>query len=594
MSAGNDNYEFMKTNIPQGINEYSPYIDKQYNGFINDLNSAVYTNTSLSLVQFDLGQIYNSQKYTNTEDLFLVIPITMAAAFSTGSTAVAPVAGNSALLSMKNNFVNLIHQADLQINGKTIESTQPYINIAKNFQMLSEMSVGDLATTGYTLGFSDVLDNPRSVMWNSNLTTLSGNGFTNNRPFNPYSTLTSTQGAGNRVQTSLQPQQNKGTINDSIGFKVSRYADTTAGGQFNSIYGGNSSNIMTYTQLTNEFRPTYQVLSTNYMVWYDYAVIRLSTVFESLANIGLIKKFDCTLRLWINTGTLNVTVSGPNTTTPGYSLTAANNSFTNTVPFTVNYLNDTSANGGIPATTTNIVAGLYINKPPSTTYAGINLSTAGASHPMPACRIYFSQIQLNPEKSLKYIETNRNKRVCYRTILANQYNNIGAGNSFNQLVNSGIVHPTAILIVPYISSQLTGAFSDYAWKSPFDTCPATGHPISLINLQVSVGGVNQLQSTLNYNYENFIEQVSLAEQLTSSDFGVTVGLFNQQFWEMSKMYFVNIERAANADKITPRNVNISFANNTNVAIDVLTFIWYSDQITIDIESGLVTKVAENA
>ena len=92
---------------------------------------------------------------------------------------------------------------------------------------------------------------------------------------------------------------------------------------------------MTYTQLTNEFRPTYQVLgSTNqYMVWYDYAVIKLSTVFESLGNIGLIKKFDCTLRLWINTGTLNVTVSGPNTTTPGYSLTAANNSFTNTVPF---------------------------------------------------------------------------------------------------------------------------------------------------------------------------------------------------------------------------------------------------------------------
>ena len=69
---------------------------------------------------------------------------------------------------------------------------------------------------------------------------------------------------------------------------------------------------------------------------------------------------------------------------------------------------------------------------------------------MPACRIYFSQIQLNPEKSLKYIETNRNKRVVYRTILTNQYNNIGAGNSFNQLVNSGIVHPTGILIVPFI------------------------------------------------------------------------------------------------------------------------------------------------
>ena len=207
---------------------------------------------------------------------------------------------------------------------------------------------------------------------------------------------------------------------------------------------------------------------------------------------------------------------------------------------------------------------------------------------MPACRIYFSQIQLNPEKSLKYIETNRNKRVCYRTILANQYNNIGAGNSFNQLVNSGIVHPTAILIVPFISNAATG-FGDYQWKSPFDTCPFTSSPCSLINLQVSVGGVNQLQSTLNYNYEHFIEQVSLAEQLTSSDFGVTCGLFNQQFWEMNKMYFVNIERANDADKINPRNLNISFLNNSLVPIDVLTFIWYSDEIKIDLEAGLVSK-----
>jgi len=57
-----DNYEFEKSSRPQDIDDYSPYTDKQYNGFINDLNSGVYTNTSLSLVQFDLGQIYNSQK----------------------------------------------------------------------------------------------------------------------------------------------------------------------------------------------------------------------------------------------------------------------------------------------------------------------------------------------------------------------------------------------------------------------------------------------------------------------------------------------------------------------------------------------------
>ena len=103
-----DNYDFEKSSRPQDIDDYSPYTDKQYNGFINDLNGGVYTNTSLSLVQFDLGQIYNSQKFTNTNDLFMVVPVTMVAAFynTTGSTLVAPVNGNSQLLSTKTNFIH--------------------------------------------------------------------------------------------------------------------------------------------------------------------------------------------------------------------------------------------------------------------------------------------------------------------------------------------------------------------------------------------------------------------------------------------------------------------------------------------------------
>ncbi len=41
----------------------------------------------------------------------------------TDGTVITPLAGTSNLCSIKTNFVNLIHQADLQVNGKTIEST---------------------------------------------------------------------------------------------------------------------------------------------------------------------------------------------------------------------------------------------------------------------------------------------------------------------------------------------------------------------------------------------------------------------------------------------------------------------------------------
>jgi hypothetical protein len=90
------------------------------------------------------------------------------------------------------------------------------------------------------------------------------------------------------------------------------------------------------------------------------------------------------------------------------------------------------------------------------------------------------------------------------------------------------------------------------------------------------------------NYENFLEQVNLAEQLTSSDFGVSTGLIHQGCWEASKWYFVNVERGNIADKLQPRNINV-LMNNSNVAIDLLVFILYSDQMVIDGETGILTK-----
>ncbi len=58
---------------------------------------------------------------------------------------------------------------------------------------------------------------------------------------------------------------------------------------------------------------------------------------------------------------------------------------------------------------------------------------------------------------------------------------------------------------------------------------------------------------------------------------------------MSKWHFVNVERGNIADKLQPRIINVSFNNNSNVPIDVIIFTFYSDQLTIDVETGIVTK-----
>ena len=137
-----------------------------------------------------------------------------------------------------------------------------------------------------------------------------------------------------------------------------------------------------------------------------------------------------------------------------------------------------------------------------------------------------------------------------------------------------------------VSSTASYSFGDFSCKSPFDTFPGDGHPLSLIKLQVTIGGKDILQSVLNYNYENFIEQIQSCEQLTSADFGVNTGLFDQAWWNNNRFYFVNVERSIISDKLETRNLNISFTNNNFVPIDILVFTFKSISTVIDVLTGV--------
>jgi hypothetical protein len=69
----------------------------------------------------------------------------------------------------------------------------------------------------------------------------------------------------------------------------------------------------------------------------------------------------------VNTGTVSVTVANAGVdASQNYTSTPENNSFSNTCPLMVNWILG-GGSYGVPTGTTNIVAGLYINKPDSHT-----------------------------------------------------------------------------------------------------------------------------------------------------------------------------------------------------------------------------------
>ena len=617
-----DNYEFSKSSAPQTLSDYSSYSDKNWN-YINDINSGVYNTSGQTLLQFDMTSIYNSNGFSDVSDLYLAIPTVMVATCSAGS-AILPIASTTAgysLCALKSNYQNLIHQMEVVANGKTVQDMQPFTNVIKNFKLLSELSATDLKSSAASLGLSDVLDNEKSVKFSTANLLNSGSsvsglvaalapaaypgvGLCNNLPF-AFSDV---------AQGPVVASQNLNQNNQAILNRVNRIIDTSANSAYQNIYGAGIAGsatvapqpaIMSATNIINEFKPYYTVTATGIMTWYDVALIPLKYLCDCIDKMGLVKKMDLVMRIYLNTGAVQVQVQNPGLATVAYGTFSSN--FGSTCPLTVNYLPAAVAAGGIPTTTTLITAGLYVAKLPTSFGPTTAIALAGpSSHPMTACRCYYSTVQLEPSKALAYVESNTNKQIIYENFLYNQYSAIGVGSSFSQLVQSGIKNPIGVAIIPLISASNTFqatnigllgvagtfttlplGFSQYA--SPYDTCPATYSPISLTNLQVTLGGVNVLNTSLYYTYENFMEQVILAESLTSSDIGIATGVIPQSWWESNRVYWVDLARGQEADKASTRNLNISFVNNSNVIIDILVFTVYLDKFVLNVETGQVRK-----
>ena len=603
-----DNFTYAKSAHPQSLGEYTTFTEKQWN-YVSDINNGVYTNNSgLTLVSWDLTSIYNAAGMADVSDLFLAIPIVMVAQTTANAAGVqtattAPTAGYG-LCSLKTNYQNLIHQIEVVSNGKTVSQAQPFVNVYEHFKLLSTLSATDMSGIGPSLNINGVLDNEKSAQWNPQLNSTGataaatastrGIGLYNNLPFyNNGATATNIP----NIQT---VGQNAYQSNNAIFNRINRFADTTANASTangsNGFYGSNVSGsqpfLLSSTQLGNEFKPYYTV-SSNVMIWYDLALIPLKYICDCIDKMGLVKKLDMGLRIYFNTGSVQVAVVNPNATTTGYGQFTSN--FSTTCPLTINYLNGTSANGGFAATTNMITAGVFIARSPTTFGPAVPITIAAAAHAMPSCRVYYSMIKLDPQRMLTYVSENQSKQILYENFYFNQYQNIAVGGTFSQLIQSGIKAPIGILIVPFVSSSTlqlysTGSAIGYnQYGSPYDTSPATfGGPLSLTNLQCTLGGVNVLNTSLWYTFENFLEQVSLAENV-APDVSVNVGVFNQAWWEQNRVYWIDLSRGREADRETMRNLTVSFTNNSNVPIDIMAFTVFLDKFVINVETGIITQ-----
>jgi hypothetical protein len=123
--------------------------------------------------------------------------------------------------------------------------------------------------------------------------------------------------------------------------------------------------------------------------------------------------------------------------------------------------------------------------------------------------------------------------------------------------------------------------------SPFTTTGGTPDPISITNFQIQISGKNLFINNLQYDYEVFLEQLSCSNQLNG---GLTTSLSSgligyEDFQSLYRYYYGNASRSIPSEDGVAKAVQVSGLNSSSATIDMLVFIEFERQITIDVRSG---------
>lgn len=617
-----DSYNFFRSNQPQSIDETTPYSKLDF-AYVQDLNSGIYSNGgSSTLVQFDLSSIY-SNSMIDPSLFYLTIPLTYVCSYQQADgTLVPPVVSSFSQCSLKPNFMNLIHSLQFEMDGKTIEQNTPFQGLIQSIRQNFLMSKDDLVNFGTILGVGEMLDNPLSSTLNTAtagagpyITGKGGNGLTNNRPY-----ALSVAGSGsNYGQQPIASAYGLSSYNPSLQSRVNNILPFGTTG--NPFYGTTSAESESKARQENR---DYSVINGNYQIWYQTAVIRLKDILSSFDGLSLMKRFNGTLKIYINTGSFAVAssiVSTAGDLNPVYNLSGNQTTFSNTCPLMLNSLSQLAFSNVLIS---QITCGLFISKASVTSVTtgntpSSNLGLSQASTAVPNCRIYYPLVKIKEAELGKYIQENTAKSIVFSAFLQNTLTGITSGSNYSQLIQSGVRAIKTVFIIPFISASVGVApstgYGNYGQSScikqadnsdgtvavyptipfspllsPFESSTSNTGPISLTNINVQIGGQNVNQYLYSYTAQNFMEQIVEYNKINSGDCGISNGLYSSYYWnQYSRIYIVDCSRVENIENSVPRNIVVQMVNNSAFAIDCLVFTEYQDSFVVNVLTGLVTK-----
>jgi hypothetical protein len=549
--------------------------------------------------------------------------------------------------AFKSGFWNLINSMTVEFNNQNVIQQTPFLNVFRSFKSNTSYSLDDLLNVGPTTGFYP--DNPNSWGYSNNFAQAVGGGtpkiqaadgantpYANNRNTS-LSTVNTTTPLGfvappdaaipslyaylPSTGISGQPVLTTGT--GGAGPPATNWTLTYSGASSNSTLVGNPNSFnegMAKRQSWYNYQPSnsqgeglvnsatscQKVLRSfcddnlnqvdGSVSWQVYAKLRLKDLADFFEKMPLLK--GSTIRFYLNTNQsiVNFTTTPTQIIKTTAVLDVAGTLTINSVntiggltnPLMVSSLRPPCGSSALATDTYNLSVSIFKN----------NFSAQSAlaqQTTLPSCRLYAPVYYMNPLAESKYLSLAPTKKIMYKDVFQYQFNGQGSGN-FNFLVSNGISNICSVLVVPFISKN--NAYTNVAGaaiaQSPYDsyqspTCPCPGmpDPITLSDFNILISGVNLFLNNNQYDFESFLEQLNQSNQINGGlTTGLASGLINESAFSSGyRYYYGDCSRILPSEQGVSRSVQIVGNNVSSVNINIMVFVEFMREITIDISTG---------
>jgi hypothetical protein len=534
-------------------------------------------------------------------------------------SASLPVASNIADYSwaFKSGYWQMIDSMTVEFNNQNVIQTTPFTNVFRSFKANTTFSCDDIKNHGSSTGFYP--DTAGSWAYYSS---ASGNadlqgrgddiGISNNangvlRIGYGGTTAGSPVFIGNEVMGALDPAgagtkgtgaPNPNSLSDNtyaVNFGMKKrqewvgYSTNDASSIAVNDAGLNQIGINTGAKSTSLFRPVKTNNVVGSVCWVVYAKLRLKDLADFFEKTPLLK--GSTIRFLINTNQAITKFTITEGTIDGASgalshpiLTIDNVTVTGgrTNPLMIASAGYGCGNCTLPADTYYLSCSIFQN-----TFSDQS-SYASLKGTVP-CRLYAPVYTMNPLAESKYLSLAPTKRILYKDIFQYQYTNVGKDGNFNFLVSNGINRIRSVLVIPFISQANVATISQKinSLTNPCSATPAMPDPIMISNFNILISGMNLFISNELYDFEAFREQLMSANQLNGN---LTTGLTSGQISEDDfargyRYYYGDVSRSLPSEENVSRSVQVIGENKSEVPIDIMVFVEFMKEITIDLTTG---------